>query len=381
MYEIKKLLNIDWLSISYLAELSWREQENELILKETKDYQLEKVKGTNVFKSRYYVLSQNGNKKMTILCDPISNILAKNLMLVEFANHTLYNEEYIELFSVLKKIHQGEINGISRLDVCCDFQYCEDYFGKIVHPNTFLKEITSNMIYIQGKKERAIFEEMNIGKGNFIENTPKQISFGSKTSDIKWKIYNKSKELKEVSDKEYIRKQWNEIKFDETEDIYRCEVSITNCNRYAICDENENNFLFFTELKNKINDIFATMYNQKFTIRANDGNNNRNRNKKINFLKIEENNLVLKKKESTEDYLTDQAKTLINVLIKNYSEKVTGHNNEIADKIYELITATIKTYHLLEWFEEKYEITLDDLYFFNFEKRDKRNFNEFLQQN
>ena len=123
------------------------------------------------------------------------------------------------------------------------------------------------------------------------------------------------------------------------------------------------------------------MYNQKFTIRANDGNNNRNRNKKINFLKIEENNFVLKKKESTEDYLTDQAKTLINVLIKNYSEKVTGHNNEIADKIYELITATIKTYHLLEWFEEKYEITLDDLYFFNFEKRDKRNFNEFLQQN
>ena len=376
--KIKKIINLDWLSLNYSAISSTDELNNNLILNEPPNFQLERVKGTNVFKSRYYLINELGIKKLTILCDPISHILNKNMMLFEFANNTLYSNEITELFKVMEFIHNGYVNGISRVDFCCDFQKCLDLYGNIIEPQIFLQDLIFNDTYAQGKRERAIFQNINSKENERISVETKQISYGSKTSNLNWKIYNKTKELKEERDKPYIRRMWNLAGFDETKDTYRCEVSIHNANKYSVMIDENTNIFTYDKIKKYKEEIFKIFYLKNFCIRENSQNKNKNRNQKIDFLQIGNSLCIIEQNKSNNDYIVEDAKKLVNYLTKNYTEQLTCFKKEIAEDTFKLLSNTIKQFDLYDYWFKKYQITLDELYFFNFERTNKKEFNKFL---
>jgi hypothetical protein len=90
---------------------------------------------------------------------------------------------------------------ISRVDVCCDFER----FDSGDYPQKFLRR------YLQNK-----FAKLNQGRihshgeDTWDDRRWDSISWGSEKSCITTKLYNKSRQLREVKDKPYIKQAWME---------------------------------------------------------------------------------------------------------------------------------------------------------------------------
>ncbi|MCR3573748.1 hypothetical protein K0B56_22360, partial [Salmonella enterica subsp. enterica serovar Give] len=145
----------------------------------------------------------SGRKILTLLYDPKSSLIPKRICLCEVANVCLYDDSWRDVCMLVQRMHAGSFNSLSRLDIACDFDEIGDDVAKM---------FDEGLIYVQKKKEGCMFYD-TMEKDGYVIRKPRQISFGSKTSKVKWKLYNKSKEIK-VSHKEYIEHMWREEGMD-----------------------------------------------------------------------------------------------------------------------------------------------------------------------
>lgn len=269
------ILNNDWLAESIV--LSGEER------KPPKGYKWVEYDGTNVWRRRRCLFTTEGDKILTILDKPKSSIIRPDAGLFEVANEWLYHG--IGVHGVEKLLNyccEYKCNGLSRVDLALDFEPNE-------HQCDVIMGLSQGRYYVQGKRSGSSFwstsnEEWMPGywRGKAI---PHCQSWGHKTTSVKWKLYYKSKELRDAGggwfDKPYIVDQWRESGFD-INNVWRLEVSIHNANQLTFDGEPVSRDIWWKHTGK----LAQALYAQRFVIRENNGHKDKSNDKLVGFLPV-----------------------------------------------------------------------------------------------
>lgn len=220
--------------------------------------------GTNVWNKRRVLYNEYGEKVLTLLSSPKSSLIDKSMALVEVANEWLYHGIGIrELLGKLKYCVYFEVVSLSRLDLAVDFNPNKRQARQIVGLGKGALEVSSKQ---NGSGFWSINNEDWVPDQWRGLRCPHCISWGHKESDVKWKLYYKTKELKESAggqafDKPYIVDKWRECGLDEN-NVWRLEVSIKHCNKLTF----DGKVLDLDCWGNNTKRLFESLYTSRFQL-------------------------------------------------------------------------------------------------------------------
>lgn len=240
--------------------------------------------GTNVWHSRWCLYNEYGEKVFTLLFQPKSRgFLKADQALFEVANEWLYHGVGFQgALELLRRSCDFEVMGISRLDLAADFN--PDFAQMEVIESLFRQRM-----YVSGKQN-------GLGWWTMVHDDclplwwqgkcPKDISWGHKTSDVRWKLYYKSNELREGIkgagwNKPYIVDMWRELGMD-IRNVWRLEVSIHNCNTFDFMGEK----LTYDRFLSSGSDLFQALYSSRFQVRMDEGHKDKSNDTIVNFLPV-----------------------------------------------------------------------------------------------
>lgn len=343
----KELLNIDWLSVNYLVENSPLAEGNEFhygLLK----FVPEKY-GTRQFRYVYYVFMEYEKEPIgSVVCTPLSAILDCRLHQVKLANWCLYQEGAKKYLEAIKKALNAKFLSLSRLDLCIDIVGF-DFYG-------FIKKYHNNEL--REKKPKEVTEHY---KKYDNESIYTGISWGSKLSDWTAKIYDKIREIKEVSGKEYILDYFkaNNIDIDK-EKVWRYEFSITGlAKEYRLGDEiiifDDSNIFDFSMLLK-----LAAYYENLHAFAYNTGKVRFIDEKRYKIIYLLSQEIPPQRVRSSRTRKKDySAKVSINLGVQCLEYQTSCD----AFITYKNILQTAKEYGLLDWLMKKHGKRLQEIYF------------------
>ena len=250
---------------------------------------------TNVWKRRQVLYTDDGDRVLTLLYEPISKLIHSRAGLVEIDNEWLYHGMGPDgILQMLLRSCMFQVTGISRIDLCADF--CPDR-----KQSDIIEGLAAGRYYVQGKRNGSGFWSTNenprlrIGEAERVprlndywlsRRIPHCQSWGHKTSEVKWKLYYKTKEL--VDDgggvfmaKPYIVDHWRMSGMD-ISNVWRLEVSMKHLNNFQLYG----NIFDLDTLRERREDAFLSMYRQRFVIRANEGHKDKSNNSVVDFLPV-----------------------------------------------------------------------------------------------
>lgn len=201
---IERCINLDWLEV-YVHE-SFDNYPHDADFFRSQGFEvIERPFGTAIYKQMFTVCDQYGEKFIEVRRDPIQAEMGKvqvldlqsaHLRLVNrycyYTNAATLMQQFIEKYGF---IYQR----ISRVDIALDFER----FDSGDNPKRFV------MRYL--KKRFAKINQGQIsahGKDQWDSLTFNSLKWGAPKSMVSTKLYNKSLELREKSDKPYIRQVW-----------------------------------------------------------------------------------------------------------------------------------------------------------------------------
>lgn len=159
---------------------------------------------------------------------PYSGILHKESVIVRFVNRALYRHDFWELAMRFLSDNDFVFQGISRIDICADFNNFES-----MSPRALIEGFAGKRFRHVGRGVGALY--FNHGKGAERDEHNRPIadygvrytglSFGTHASDARVYLYDKSFELLTQSDKPWIRDRWIAAGLDVL-NVWRLEVSI-----------------------------------------------------------------------------------------------------------------------------------------------------------
>lgn len=335
------LLNTDWMGLSLIIDgkvkrppqgYMWREYEN----------------GTNVWRMRRILYTERGDKVCTLLSEPKSRIIDHRAALLEIENEWLYHGIGVRgIEDVLRHCCMYTVRGMSRLDLAVDFVPTKRQYHVI-------KQIAKGRYRVQGKGTMVPWWGMM--KGDWVpeqyrgELLPYTVSWGHKTSDVKWKCYYKTKELRDAAgglgwDKPYIVDQWREAGFDEN-NVWRLEVSIHNCNSIMYEDKPLTQDVWGSATVALMRDF----YTSRFVVRANDGHKDKSNDRIVEFLPIEGHGLV-----RCRTYDGDREHhgriTLLRKLVQSLDDEQILLDGESREGVFDHMAQLIRRDHLENYFK------------------------------
>lgn len=269
------LLNNDWLAESIV--LSGEER------KPPRGFKWIEYSGTNVWGRRRCIFTTEGDKILTLLDKPKSSIIRPDAGLLEVANEWLYHGIGVSgVEKLLKYCCEYKCKGLSRVDLAMDFEPNE-------HQQDVIMGLSQGRYYVQGKRSGSGFWSTSNEKwipecwrGKAI---PHCQSWGHKTTSVKWKLYYKSKELRDAGggwfDKPYIVDQWRSSGFD-INNVWRLEVSIHNANQLTFDGKPVSRDIWWKHT----GQLAQALYTQRFVIRENNGHKDKSNDKLVGFLPV-----------------------------------------------------------------------------------------------
>lgn len=275
------IVNVDWLSFSVKLIESFEEKDkHEFVFNSLpRSYKVVELTGTNIYARRLIVYNYKGAKMLTLLCKPYSRAIPYDSALVEVANEWLYNG-FTWVMDMLTELHPCYFLCLSRLDICADFPINYQRMALI-------RKLAANRAYVQGKRDGSAFFSYSMERSG-CERVPRCLSWGSKNSNIKWKVYNKSNEIFEfdskggkICHKPYIVNQWETQGWDVSQ-VWRCEVSICPMYKFQFHDKR----LGWNDVINgfTIEDLFVSLYMSRFVVRLNQGHSDRSNDTRVHLL-------------------------------------------------------------------------------------------------
>jgi len=337
----KCLLNTDWMGLSLIIDSEikgapkghqWREYEN----------------GTNVWKTRRVLYSDRGDKVCTLLSNPKSRLIDKRCALLEIENEWLYHGIGVRgIEQMLTDVCLFNVRGMSRMDLAVDFVPTADQVEVI-------ERLAKNEYRVQGKCNMVPWWTTMKGAwvpkqyaGRFM---PYDVSWGHKTSDVKWKVYYKSKELKDAAggigwDKPYIVDQWREAGFDIT-NVWRLEVSIKNCNGIMY----NGHKLTQDVWGNHTVALMRDLYSSRFVVRKNEGHKDKKNDTIVDFLPIEGSGLVRCRTYDGEREHHGRI-ALLRMLVQSLDDDQVLLDEESREGVFEHIRAIIRRDALQNYFK------------------------------
>jgi hypothetical protein len=199
---------------------------------------------------------------------------------LKLQNRFLYYPHGIELFDDLIGLLKIKVNGLSRLDICLDF----NRFYNNIQPDIFIKDYLSGIYRHVGRtRGNAYFRQKT-----FDNTIYTGLSFGSHESDARTYLYNKTYELKTVKDKPYIRDKWKAAGLDITRDVWRLEISLkSSAMKFNDKETSQPIHITYPSIKNwgNVSKIFYTFANSLFAfVRYRDKISNISREPRLQLL-------------------------------------------------------------------------------------------------
>jgi len=271
------LLNVDWLALSvrfHVKEFKPIGGEHSFV-----DYT-----GTNVWRKRRIFYNKYAEKVATLLYEPISSIIDQRAGLLEVANQWLYcGRSPNAIIEDIRQSRPFDVLGMSRCDLAVDYNPTD--YQRIV-----VEQLGKGECYVGGKRNGSAFWSVvkngllsDIYQGKTICHCQ---SWGHKTTNVKWKLYYKSKEL--VDDmagrtfaKPYILDCWKEAGLDRR-DVWRLEVSMKHCNQLYYNGEP----ISYEVMCKHPTELFKALYTERFSVRANEGHADKSNDQLIDFLPV-----------------------------------------------------------------------------------------------
>lgn len=335
------LLNTDWMGLSLHIDTPvkkaprgymWREYAN----------------GTNVWQMRRILYTERGDKVCTLLSEPKSRIINPHAGLLEIENEWLYHGIGVRgIEDVLRECMIYRVTGMSRMDLAVDFVPTTEQIETI-------ERIAKNEYRVQGKGTMVPW--WGVMRGDWVPSEyvsrfmPYQLTWGHKTSDVKWKCYYKSKELKDAVGglgwaKPYIVEQWRTAGFDIT-NVWRLEVSIHNCNSVMYNGKPLTQDVW----GNATVALMRDFYTSRFVVRKNQGHKDRSNDDIVEFLPIEGHGLVRCRTYDGEREHHGRI-TLLRKLVQSLDDEQVLLDGESREGVFEHVGAIIRRDGLQNYFK------------------------------
>ena len=326
------LISIDWLSISVDCS-NFAVNTNYSCVREPY--------GTSIF-SEMYTISMDGMEIAILTKTPRMKHMDKHLGLIKILNPILYLPNLDRIVYNLLFDFRLQVKGISRLDLCADFNGFNDY----PDPQNFIRDFLAVKIWkigqakykVAGKvakaktlphykrkgKQRDVEEVESfkvIGKQSARHNY-QYLRFGSNLSDVSAYLYNKTQEFIDVKRKNYIVEQWNANGIDSTQTVWRLEFSLKG-NGIKFVDTTSGEFI--QKSLDMCLDPYLRehLYNACFLkywiFRYNDGQVRKDRMKACNLLDIES-SIYIPRVIQCSNETTRENKRMITAMEKTYDE-------------------------------------------------------------
>ena len=203
----------------------------------------------------------------TIVCDPISPILDPKMCILKLENKVLYQPNLFERINYFIKEMSMTYKGITRLDICADF----NHFHNNVNPENLIKKFMCNDYRYKGKCKYKIIGSQT-DKHHF-----EYLRFGNADALCSAYIYNKTKELSEQKMKKWIVDSWERGGLDTSKTIWRLEFSIKG-NQCKLVDKENGNMIDIdlTTLNdsNTLKSMYYALQDKYFHLKRNTGNKN-----------------------------------------------------------------------------------------------------------
>lgn len=341
-------VNCDWLQFS--VELN--EPSPELLCPD--GYRIELFPGNNIYRNRCIVYDMDGRKWLTMLWCPHSSILNPRVAVVQFANWILYTGSIDDAWNVLIQIVDCTYNNMGRIDICCDFVASDFHLETVRHLN-------SGHYYVQGKHEGSTFwhsEADDATKSMYLHKYIHCLSWGSKSSEIRVKLYYKSREQgiavdpAAMADKPWIVDEWRAAGFDISR-VWRLEFSISG----ASCMRYHGRLLTLQDAANGgwLVDAFRELLNTRFIIRKNQGrrNGHKNLDAKVTFIDLQKSTRALHWQESREQVKASDAIVMMRRLLSVLDLSPCRCNDAVFYSVANNIIDLVHNNHLEQYFDKK----------------------------
>lgn len=151
--------------------------------------------------------------------EPHSGILNRNSVIIRFVNRALYAQDFWTLANRFLSDNNLVFKGISRIDICADFNDFKD-----LAPLALIEGFAAKKYRHVGRGVGALYFNHGVASKEYsVRYTG--LSFGTHGSDSRVYLYNKSFELLTQGDKPWIRDQWVAAGLD-VRHVWRLEISI-----------------------------------------------------------------------------------------------------------------------------------------------------------
>lgn len=202
---IQRCINLDWLEIYALEPLN-EQPHNAEYFRNVGLQVVERDYGTPIYFEMFKIYGSDGLPLLEIRRNPKSaqglqnnGVLDPRSCHIRLCNRTCYFENAAALMQQFINTYHYHLQRISRVDVCLDFEYF-DYGDE---PQKFLNR------YINGKFSKINQSAISLhGLDCWDGRYWNSVKWGSPKSMVSTKFYDKTKELREQSDKPYIRQAW-----------------------------------------------------------------------------------------------------------------------------------------------------------------------------
>lgn len=195
-----KCINLDWLEVfciengcfdaKYFQRLGWCVNEREY--------------GTPLYREMFTLVNEHGKPFLEIRRNPYSlkengGIFEKGSCHIRLANRTLYTYNPIQQLQEFLIKYKYTFKGITRIDIACD----QLVFDNGMNPEKLIAD------YMEGSILKNRNSRINVhGSEKADGRNWNSIKWGAASSPLSTKIYDKTLELKEASDKLYIKDSW-----------------------------------------------------------------------------------------------------------------------------------------------------------------------------
>lgn len=215
-----RCINIDWLEI--FAEEPIEQPHNAEYFRSVGYKVKERAYGTPQYREMFTIIADN-EEIFEVRRNPYSiktqgGIFKENACHIRLCNRTCYEEDPVNHLRAFMVAHNYKYKAISRIDIALDF----NDFDNGERPENFINR------YMRGKV--AKINQSNVsahGTDTWSKRIFNSLKWGSPSSPVTTKLYNKTLELKHGEDKPYIRQAWETAGLDISRDVWRVEFSLS----------------------------------------------------------------------------------------------------------------------------------------------------------
>lgn len=242
-----KLVNIDWLE-AYVLEPDLDQPRNAAYFEARGMKVRSREYGTPQYQEVFTIYSSSNFPIYEVRRAPYSvktkgGIFDPRACHIRLSNRQCYQARAVHIFREFLLIHGYEFKSFSRVDICADFNTFDN--GK--NPQQFLdqfmcgmyfKSLQSKMsthgieyLYKDGERQLEIGKAAELsahGSDNDRGRHYNSIKWGSPTSAISTKMYNKTLEMKQAKAKKYIQFLWDKAGLENSDlnPVWRVEFSL-----------------------------------------------------------------------------------------------------------------------------------------------------------